>query len=92
MSSQISRFLSLISAGVLIHFPATTSACSTCMGDVNSKSAGAMNAAIFLLLGCICGVLGLLVAFGITLMKRANAPLPPHSEFSSPDSDLRASS
>jgi hypothetical protein len=40
-----------------------------------------MNAAIFLMLGCIGGVLALLSAFGIYLYRRAQNPAPPHSEF-----------
>jgi hypothetical protein len=50
------------------------------MGADDSKVGGAINAAIFLLLGCIGGVLALLVTFGIYLMKRANAPLPPEAD------------
>ena len=85
--SALTRFLVSCAALGLAHLPATAKACAVCMGEPNSKSAGAMNAAIFLLLGFIGGVLGLLVAFGIALMKRAAAPLPPHAEFSHPDSD-----
>lgn len=92
MHSAPSRLLALVLTAVLFQLPATAAACSTCMGDVNSKSAGAMNAAIFVMLGCIGGVLGLLVVFGLTLMKRASAPLPPHSEFSTPDSGAHANS
>lgn len=84
--SACTRLLATAAALALAHLPATASACSACMGDPNSKTAGAMNAAIFLLLGFIGGVLALLVAFGITLMKRANAPLPPHAEFAHHDS------
>lgn len=86
--SALTRLSTLALAVVLVQLPATAAACTTCMGDVNSKSAGAMNAAIFLMLGCIGGVLGLLVVFGLTLMKRANAPLPPHAEFSHLDSNF----
>lgn len=82
-----SRFLALAPAGLLIQLPSTAAACTACMGDPNSKTGGAMNAAIFLMLGFIGGVLGLLVVFGLTLMKRANAPLPPHAEFSQPGFD-----
>ena len=41
------------------------------MGDPNSKSAGAINNAIFVMLGCIGFVLGGLASFAIYLMKRA---------------------
>lgn len=90
--STCSRLPALALAAVLAHLPATAVACTACMGDPNTKSAGAINAAIFLLLGFIGGVLGLLVAFGITLMKRAAAPLPPHTEFSHHDSEPEAHS
>jgi hypothetical protein len=72
--------LVLTSVVLLSHFPVAAEACTVCMGGDDSKIGPAMNAAIFLLLGCIGGVLGLLVAFGITLMRRANAPLPPEAE------------
>ena len=90
--SAWSRILALALATGLAQLPATASACAACMGDPNSKSAGAINGAVFLLLGCIGGVLALLVAFGIVLMKRAAAPLPPHAEFSQHDSDPGAQS
>ncbi len=90
--SALPRLSALALSAVLVQLPATAAACATCMGDTNSKSAGAMNAAIFLMLGCIGGVLGLLTAFGLTLMKRASAPLPAHSEFLQSDSDTRAHS
>ena len=67
----ITRFFALALGVALAQMPATASACAACMGDPNSKSAGAINAAIFVLLGCIGGVLGLLVAFGISLNKRS---------------------
>ena len=72
--------------------PSTAMACAACMGDVNSKSAGAMNNAVFLLLGFLAVALGMVVSFAITLMKRAAAPLPPHAEFSQHDSEPGADS
>jgi hypothetical protein len=78
----LSRFFSLAVATAIACLPSAAVACTACMGDANSKTAGAMNAAIFLLLGFIFSVLGLLVAFGISLMRRAGGPLPPHAEFS----------
>ncbi len=56
-------------------------ACSVCMGDPAAPTAEATNAAIFLMLGCIGGVLGLLSAFGIYLYRRSLSPMPPHAEF-----------
>ena len=81
-----SRLLVPAAVFALAQLPSTAAACAVCMGDPNSKIGGASNAAVFLLLGFIGTVLALLVAFGVTLMKRANAPLPPHAGFSHPDS------
>ena len=60
--------------------PSAADACAVCTGGDDSKVGPAINAAIFLLLGCIGGVLGGLVGFGFYLMKRAGAPLPPVAE------------
>ena len=60
--------------------PSSARACAACMGDPNSNIAGAANGAIFMMLGCIGGVLALLSVFGFTLYRRANAPIPPHVE------------
>ena len=87
-----SRLFALATAATLAALPSTAAACAACMGDVNSKSAGAMNNAVFLLLGFLAVALGMVVAFAITLMKRAAAPLPPHAEFSHPDSEPGADS
>lgn len=72
-----SRAALLVTASILIHLPVTATACTACMGDVNSKSAEAMNAAIFLMLGCIGSMLGGLTIFAIYLMRRANSHLSP---------------
>ena len=74
------RIPALIVGLAAMYLPATASACTVCMGADDSKVGPAINAAIFLLLGCIGGVLGLLVAFAITLMKRANIPVSPEDE------------
>lgn len=57
-------------------------ACTACMGDSNSNLADAANGAIFLMLGVLAAVFGLLGAFGFYLYRRGLAPLPPHVEFS----------
>ena len=72
------RRLVLILTVVAAHLPTAAHACSACMGDPDSTHAAALNAAIFLMLGCIGGVLGLLTAFGIYLYRRARTPIPPH--------------
>ena len=82
-TATLSRALVAIAAVSLAHLPVTASACAVCMGDVNSKTAPAMNAAIFLMLGFIGAMLASAAAFGFYLVKRANTPLPPHSEFAS---------
>jgi hypothetical protein len=76
----LSRALLAMGAAGLVHLPATAGACAACMGDVNSKTAPAINDAIFLMLGCIGFMLASLAGFAIYLMKRSNAPLPPHAE------------
>jgi hypothetical protein len=86
-----SRALPVVFALSLIYLPTTAAACTACMGDANSKLGPAMNAAIFLLLGCIGLMLVCAAAFGFHLMKRANSPLPPHAEFTNmnhPQEDL----
>jgi hypothetical protein len=76
------RSIASLAALALMHWPTAARACTVCMGADDSQIGPAINAAIFLLLGCIGGVLALLVAFAITLMRRANAPLSPEAELS----------
>jgi hypothetical protein len=85
-TSPLPRALAVIFAAALGNFPATAAACTVCMGDVNSKTAPAINAAIFLMLGFIGFMLAAAAGFGFYLMKRANSPLPPHTEFTDDDS------
>ena len=59
----------------------TAEACSVCMGDPGSREAGAINAAIFLMLAFIGGVLALAVAFGVYLHRKSVAPIEPHVAF-----------
>ena len=47
-------------------------ACAVCSGASDAKVGPAMNAAIFLLLGCIGTVLALISAVGISLVRRAS--------------------
>jgi len=76
----LSRVLTAMGAAGLVHWPATAGACAACMGDVNSKTAPAINDAIFFMLGCIGFMLASLAGFAIYLMKRSQAPVPPHVE------------
>lgn len=75
-----SRALASLIGLAATHWPAAAQACTVCMGGDDSKVGPAINAAIFLMLGCIGGVLSLLVGFAIYLMRRANSPLPPEAE------------
>ncbi len=66
---------------VVLALTPAVQACSVCMGDPAAPTAKAMNAAIFIMLGCIGGVLGLLSVFAIYLYRRSLNPVPPHAEF-----------
>jgi hypothetical protein len=75
-------------AAVVVAFvlqPKVAFACTVCMGDSNSRFAEAANGAIFLMLGLLACVLGLLSAFGIYLYKMSSQPIPPHAEFEEED-------
>lgn len=77
---SLKNFLLLLAGAAALSLPTTASACSVCMGDPSSKMAGAMNGAIFLLIGFITLVLGSIGVFMFVLARRANAPVPPHAE------------
>jgi hypothetical protein len=77
---------SLVTA-VLFCVPTAANACSACMGDVNSKTAGAINAAMFLMIGFIGAMLASLGAFAFYLSRRAAAPAAPHAELGRSMSD-----
>lgn len=81
VSGSFHKHALVLLAAVLACWPHAAEACTVCMGDVNSKAGPAMNAAIFLMLGCIGFMLSAAAAFGFYLMKRAGGPLPPHTEF-----------
>jgi hypothetical protein len=79
-SSAIHRALGGIFFGAMVCLPSAAQACSACMGDVNSKTAGAINAAIFLMIGVLGTMLASLGGFAFYLSRRAAAPTPPHAE------------
>jgi len=56
-------------------------ACTVCMG-ANGPLGEAANGAIFVMLGVLFLVLGLISLVGYSLVKRGQAPLPAHAEFS----------
>jgi hypothetical protein len=76
--SSLPRLAAVAFGTVLTQLPSTASACAACMGNPNSKTAGAINDAIFVLLACVGLVLGSLAAFAFYLMKRSEAPRPAH--------------
>ena len=73
-------FAVTLSMAFLLAGVSGANACTVCMGDPTTPMAEATNAAIFLMLGCIGGVLALLSAFGIYLYRRSLQPQPPHAE------------
>lgn len=77
-SARFSLALLLITA--LSHLPSVASACTVCMGDPNSKTAGAMNGALFLMLGFVAFMLISVGTFAFHLFRRAQSPLPPYAE------------
>lgn len=81
------RMAAIIVAAMALSIPRTAQGCAACFGSGDSIGVaggggggpgGPMNAAIFLMLGCIGGVLSLLCAFAIYLYRRSQAPIPPH--------------
>jgi len=79
---QLRGSSSILMIAAVLLAPQMANACTACMGDPNSNVAKGANAAIFLMLGVLGGMFSLLVAFGICLYRRANAPVPPHAEIS----------
>ena len=53
---------------------------TACMGDSTGPIGEAANGAIFVMLGVLALVLGLISLAGYSLVKRANLPIPPHVE------------
>lgn len=77
-----SRILIAALAAAMAALPTTASACSVCMGDPASKTAGAMNAALFLLLGFVGFMLCSVAAFAYYLKSHASS-VPPQTEIAS---------
>ena len=71
--------LSLLAAVALVQAPAAVHACGVCMGQSNDSSfAGAMNGAIFVMLGFIGAMLAGISAVGYTLYRRSQSVPPDH--------------
>jgi hypothetical protein len=72
------RLLVAVAATVLA--PGQASACAVCMGDPNTKLAGATNGLMFFLLGVLAMVFCLMGTFAYMIFRQAKAPMPPHAE------------
>ncbi len=81
-SSNRSTTFATIAGLTLAFLPGAASACSVCMGASGTKSADALNGAIFLMFGFLAVILGSIGAFIFNLKKRSQAPVPPHVELS----------
>jgi flagellar biogenesis protein FliO len=71
--------LALIFAFLTALKPGVANACTVCMG-ANGTLGEAANGAIFVMLGVLASVLGLIVLAGYSVVKRGRLPLPPHAE------------
>jgi len=76
-----SRDLAVSIVGVLGSAVPNAQACTVCMG-ANGALGEAANGAIFVMLGVLFMVLGLISMVGYSLVRRGQAPLPAHAEFS----------
>ncbi|NBV33061.1 MAG: hypothetical protein EBR81_04505 [Proteobacteria bacterium] len=74
--------LGILSAAFLQCLDQVTAACTVCMG-ANGPLGEAANGAIFVMLGVLFLVLGLISLVGYSLVKKGQAPLPAHAEFGS---------
>ena len=66
---SLPRLLAAVVGVILVSLPASASACSICMGDVNSRTAPATNDAIFLMLGFIGLMFSALGGFAFYLFQ-----------------------
>jgi hypothetical protein len=75
------RFIfAMASAAVLCALPSSARACAVCMGASDSNVAPAVNAAIFLMLGCVALMLTSIVFFIFYLARRAKNSADDHEE------------
>ena len=77
----MNKSIRLALIAILLTGALTTSsqACTVCMGG-NGTLGEAANGAIFVMLGVLGAVLGLIVLAGYSVVKRGRLPLPPHAE------------
>jgi hypothetical protein len=81
-SRKFDRFLVLSGVSFLWACAGTPYAfgCTACMGASNSALGEAANGAIFVMLGVLALVLGLISLAGYSLVRRSRLPMPPHQE------------
>jgi hypothetical protein len=72
----------ILSIALLQGMEQMAAACTVCMG-ANGPLGEAANGAIFVMLGVLFLVLGLISLVGYSLVKKGQAPLPAHAEFGS---------
>ena len=73
------RVLTALAALLLIHLPTSAQACAVCLGGAEGNVRGALNGAIFLMLGVLGFMFSIIIAVGVTIVRRARkapAPLP----------------
>lgn len=76
---RLAHSLCLLAAVALVHAPAAVQACGICMGQTSDTNfAGAMNGAIFVMLGFIGAMLTGISAVGYTLYRRSQSAPPDH--------------
>jgi hypothetical protein len=82
VKTKLIRLWTMGLALALTAMPVAARACDACMGAKDPTIRGAVNGAIFFMLGMI-GMMATGVGFFMRyLVKRAKMPLPPHAEFS----------
>ena len=78
---RLANFICLVAAVALVQAPSAVHACGVCMGQTDTSGfAGAMNGAIFALLGFIGAMLAGISAVGYSLYRRSQNPLPDHDQ------------
>ena len=74
---RLAHTFSLLVAVALVQAPVAAHACGVCMGQSNNSNfAGAMNGAIFVMLGFLAAMLLGISAVGYSLYRRSQNPSP----------------
>jgi len=82
VKTKLIRLWTIGFALALAAMPVAARACDACMGAKDPTIRGAVNGAIFFMLGMIAMMATGIGFFMRYLVKRAKMPLPPHAEFS----------